>query len=114
MNLNFLNIINASENDRRDLFLAPATRLGTTLQNIEKDFWFCWVLDLLFNDKNDNEPRLLSKSGTSLSKVYGSDQGIQYTRQEYQAILKPYGVTISMSRKGNCWDNSVMERFFEA
>lgn len=44
--------------------------------------------------------------------LHHSDQGIQYASQEYQAILKSYGVTISMSRKGNCWDNSVMERFF--
>ncbi|RKT21247.1 transposase InsO family protein [Paraburkholderia sp. RAU2J] len=35
---------------------------------------------------------------------YGSD--------EYQALLKQHHVVCSMSRKGNCWDNSVMERFF--
>ncbi|MFN7097247.1 MAG: nucleotidyl transferase AbiEii/AbiGii toxin family protein [Gammaproteobacteria bacterium] len=71
MNPNFITIINASEDDRRDLFLSTANRLGTTIQNIEKDFWVCWVLDLLFNGKQDNEPRLLFKGGTSLSKAYG-------------------------------------------
>jgi transposase InsO family protein len=29
-----------------------------------------------------------------------------------QTFLKDYGVRVSMSRKGNCWDNAVMERFF--
>ena len=71
MNREFLPIIAASTNDRRDLFLATANRLGTPLQNVEKDFWVCWVLDLLFNNRDDTEPRLLFKGGTSLSKAYG-------------------------------------------
>lgn len=71
MNRNFLPIIAASSDDRRDLFLETATRLGTPLQNVEKDFWVCWVLDLLFNGHAFNEPRLLFKGGTSLSKAYG-------------------------------------------
>lgn len=45
--------------------------LGTPIQNVEKDFWVCWVLDLLFNGREANEPRLLFKGGTSLSKAYG-------------------------------------------
>jgi len=40
------------------------------------------------------------------------DRGMQYASAEHQALLKKYGVIGSMSRKGNCWDNSVMERFF--
>lgn len=71
MNLNFLPIIGAPSNERRDLFLTTANRLGTPLQNVEKDFWVCWVLDLLFNNHGINEPRLLFKGGTSLSKAYG-------------------------------------------
>lgn len=71
MHLDFLRIISASSNDRRDLFLATANRLGTPLQNVEKDFWVCWVLDLLFNGQKANQPRLLFKGGTSLSKAYG-------------------------------------------
>lgn len=71
MNRNFLPIIAATSDDRRDLFLATANRLGTPLQNVEKDFWVCWVLDLLFNGHAFNEPRLLFKGGTSLSKAYG-------------------------------------------
>lgn len=41
MNDNFLEIISAKSGERRDLFLAAATRLGTTEQNVEKDFWVC-------------------------------------------------------------------------
>jgi len=41
-----------------------------------------------------------------------SDRGSQYASHEYQALLKQYGIICSMSRKGNCWDNAVMERFF--
>ncbi|MBN8777948.1 nucleotidyl transferase AbiEii/AbiGii toxin family protein [Thiobacillus sp.] len=71
MNAGFLRIIAASPEDRRGLFLATANRLGTPLQNVEKDFWVSWVLDLLFNGRDAGEPRLLFKGGTSLSKAYG-------------------------------------------
>jgi predicted nucleotidyltransferase component of viral defense system len=71
MNPNFLPIIAATPDDRRDLFLSTANRMGTTLQNVEKDFWVCWVLNLLFSGQEINEPRLLFKGGTSLSKAYG-------------------------------------------
>ena len=53
------------------LFLATATRLDTTVQNTEKDFWVCWTLDALFNGLQPEGPRLLFKGGTSLSKGYG-------------------------------------------
>lgn len=44
--------------------------------------------------------------------LHHSDRGIQYASHEYQAMLRSHGITVSMSRRGNCWDNSVMERFF--
>ena len=67
----FQDIIAAAEADRRDLFLSTSIRLGTPIQNVEKDFWVCWVLDLLFNGVGADEPRLLFKGGTSLSKSHG-------------------------------------------
>lgn len=67
----FQDIIAAAEADRRDLFLSTSMRLGTPIQNVEKDFWVCWVLDLLFNGAGADEPRLLFKGGTSLSKSHG-------------------------------------------
>lgn len=71
MNQAFHTVINASEADRRDLFLGAATRLGTAVQNVEKDFWVCWTLDALFNGLAPGGPRLLFKGGTSLSKAFG-------------------------------------------
>src|ERR1700678_793693 len=71
MNPGFLEIIAATDAEQRDLFVTTATRLGTTVQNIEKDFWVCWTLDALFNGLEAGGPRLLFKGGTSLSKAYG-------------------------------------------
>jgi hypothetical protein len=71
MNAQFHRIIAASPDDRLGLFLSTAHRLGTPVQHVEKDFWVCWILDLLFNGRKDDEPRLLFKGGTSLSKAYG-------------------------------------------
>jgi putative transposase len=44
--------------------------------------------------------------------VAHSDRGSQYAGATYQALLSRHGMRCSMSRKGNCWDNAVMERFF--
>ncbi len=44
--------------------------------------------------------------------ILHSDQGWQYQMRPYQKMLKAKGVRQSMSRKGNCYDNSVMENFF--
>ena len=44
--------------------------------------------------------------------ILHSDQGWQYQMKEFQKILKEKNITQSMSRKGNCLDNSVMENFF--
>jgi len=44
--------------------------------------------------------------------LHHSDRGSQYTSQSYQALLKQYGIVLSMSRKANCWDNALMESFF--
>ena len=44
--------------------------------------------------------------------IHHSDQGSQYASNDYQKILKEHGVTCSMSRKGNCYDNAVAESFF--
>ena len=41
-----------------------------------------------------------------------SDRGSQYASDDYQALLARYGMICSMSRRGNCWDNAVMESFY--
>ena len=40
-----------------------------------------------------------------------SDRGVQYASLAFQEELKRYGLRCSMSRKGNCWDNAVVESF---
>ena len=64
-------MLSASGKDRRDLFVSTGGRIGTVEQNIEKDFWVCWTLDVLFNGLQPGGPRLLFKGGTSLSKGFG-------------------------------------------
>lgn len=71
MNADFQAVIAAADAERRDLFLGAAVRLGTAVQNVEKDFWVCWTLDALFNGLPAGGPRLLFKGGTSLSKAFG-------------------------------------------
>ena len=44
--------------------------------------------------------------------LHHSDRGCQYTSDAYQRTLKRLGITCSMSRRGCCYDNAVMERFF--
>jgi transposase InsO family protein len=44
--------------------------------------------------------------------LHHSDRGSQYTSRSYKAVLDHYGIELRVSRKGNCWDNAVMESFF--
>ena len=44
--------------------------------------------------------------------LHHSDQGSPYASEDYQAALETQGITCSMSRRGNCYDNAVMESFF--
>lgn len=44
--------------------------------------------------------------------LHHSDQGAPYASEDYQEVLDAYGITCSMSRRGDCYDNAVMEAFF--
>jgi len=44
--------------------------------------------------------------------LHHSDQGCTYASEDYQDVLEAHGITGSMSRRGNCYDNAVMESFF--
>ena len=55
------------------------------------------------------------KQQPDMSKLmFHSDQGVQYSSGLFSAHLLDNGITQSMSRRGNCWDNAVMERFFRS
>ena len=51
-------------------------------------------------------------AGTRPGCVHHSDQGRQYSSAGYRAALQAAGLTASMSRRGDCWDNAVVESFF--
>lgn len=70
MNKAFKEFLDLPKQDRIDVFEATAEELSTLSTYIEKDFWVCLVLDLLYNELPNGSPRLLFKGGTSLSKVY--------------------------------------------
>ena len=71
MSADFERFLKLSDQERRDVFEAAADRLDTLPSYVEKDFWVCFVLDLLFNRMPKGHPRLLFKGGTALSKAFG-------------------------------------------
>ena len=46
--------------------------------------------------------------------LHHSDQGSQYTSEQFQRLTADHGIVCSMSRSGNVWDNAAMERFFSS
>ena len=53
------------------------------------------------------------RRGQPEAVMHHSDRGSQYTSDQFQRLLVELGVICSMSRSGNCWDNSAMESFFK-
>jgi putative transposase len=56
----------------------------------------------------------LQRRCPDLGLLHHSDQGCTYASDDYQRVLDAYGITCSMSRRGNCYDNAVMEAFFSS
>jgi len=56
--------------------------------------------------------KAIDRVDTTQSLLLHSDQGWHYQMKQYQNLLKEKGITQSMSRKGNCLDNAVIENFF--
>jgi putative transposase len=52
------------------------------------------------------------RRGKPQELLHHSDQGSQYTAEDFQRLLADQGIVCSMSRRGNCWDNAAMESFF--
>ena len=50
--------------------------------------------------------------GKQAGLIFHSDRGSQYASQDFRNVLAEYGITSSMSRKGNCWDNACSETLF--
>ena len=52
------------------------------------------------------------RRGKPIELLHHSDQGSQYTSEDFQRLLTDQGITCSMSRRGDCWDNAAIESFF--
>lgn len=72
--------------------------------------------DLSLSPNLEQVKRMLDKAFDKFKNLTGlifhSDQGWQYQHEYYTRTLKEHGIIQSMSRKGNCYDNSIMETFF--
>jgi transposase InsO family protein len=55
----------------------------------------------------------LSRRSVGPGLVHHSDRGVQYASRDYTDLLQSYGIQISMSRKGNPWDNAACESFLK-
>ena len=108
---------------------APLQKWTTDVSQFNFSWGKCYLSPIL--DMNTNEivaydlalrpnleqiSRMLDKvfkKFTNLSGlIFHSDQGWQYQHKYFRRTLKEHGIIQSMSRKGNCYDNSVMETFF--
>jgi putative transposase len=56
----------------------------------------------------------VQRRGPAAGVVHHSDQGCTYTSEDYQRRLRAAGLVCSMSRRGNCYDNAVVEAFFSS
>ena len=91
----------------RKLYLSPIVDLfnGEVISyNLSKHPVFAQVKDMIL--------KAFNKIPDNTNLILHSDQGWQYQMKEYQALLKDKGIRQSMSRKGNCLDNSLAENFF--
>ena len=52
------------------------------------------------------------RPSTQAGLIFHSDRGSQYASDDFRDVLKEYGITSSMSRRGNCWDNACSETLF--
>ena len=73
-----------------------------------------WSMSETMHAKTVTDALLMAlwRRGEPKALMVHSDQGSQYTSEEFQRLLTAQGITCSMSRRGDCWDNAAMESFF--
>ena len=115
--------------DRDFSTTAPLQKWTTDVSQFNFPWGKCYISPIL--DMNTNEiisydlslspnmeqiSQMLTKAFDRFPHVEGlifhSDQGWQYQHEYFRSELKKHGIIQSMSRKGNCYDNSIMETFF--
>lgn len=94
------------------------TQQGWAFLSTIKDLFDGFIVSHYFAKQNSLElvlkslKKALQKEVVTDGLILHSDQGYQYTSQTYFALTQEYNITPSMSRRGNCWDNAVIENFF--
>jgi putative transposase len=94
------------------------TRQGWAYLSLIKDLHDGFIVAHYFARQNSHELVMRTiklaqqKEMVTDGLILHSDQGYQYTSQSYFALTQQYNITPSMSRRGNCWDNAVIENFF--
>jgi len=83
-----------------------------------KDVFTCEIVGYAMSERMKPELtgralfRAVQQHRPAAGAIHHSDRGSQYCAEEYQAMLKQFGFRVSMSRKGNCFDNAPMESFW--
>lgn len=97
-----------------------ATAKGWLYLAVVIDLYSRRVVGWAFSDSPDTDLvtralrlALMTRPRTT-ALMFHSDQGCQYTSEAFRCFLAEEGITQSMSRRGNCWDNAVVERFFRS
>lgn len=74
----------------------------------------CWSMQARMTSRlvTDDLMMALWRRGKPERVMHHSDQGSQYTSEDFQQLLADNGIHCSMSRSGNVWDNAAMESFF--
>lgn len=94
------------------------TRQGWAYLSIIKDLHDGFIVAHYFGKQNSlglvTKTLKLAKQNEMVTDglILHSDQGYQYSSHAYFILTKEYNIQVSMSRRGNCWDNAVIENFF--
>jgi putative transposase len=95
-----------------------ATREGWVYLAVLIDLWSRRVVGYAMSEALTRDVVLealrqaLGRRPTRSVLTHHSDRGSQYASEDYRALLGAEGIVCSMSRRGNCWDNAVVESFF--
>ena len=115
--------------DRNFRTTAPLQKWTTDVSQFSFSWGKCYISPILDMNTNEiisydlslspNMEQIHRMLGNALKKfpsveglIFHSDQGWQYQHSSFRNSLKEHGVIQSMSRKGNCYDNCIMETFF--
>jgi transposase InsO family protein len=115
----FLLLLNSQQGIRRQYLSYVWTNEGWLYLAVVLDLFARRVVGWAVSDRLHKELALealrkalaIRRPGEGLT--HHADRGSQYCSIEYQAELRKHGIRISMSGKGNCYDNSVVETFFK-